>query len=56
MRGNEPDLRPRLGLEAWTASDPVAWYVAIVMNAQEQFRQAFTELQAGTFVKDSQCR
>ncbi|HEV2731643.1 MAG TPA: pirin-like C-terminal cupin domain-containing protein [Terriglobales bacterium] len=34
-----------LGLE------PVAWYRPIVMNTQEQLRQAFTELREGTFLK-----
>src|SRR5204863_2690149 len=31
--------------------EPVAWYGPIVMNTQEQRRQAFEELQEGTFVK-----
>jgi len=33
--------------------EPVAWYGPIVMNTQEQLRQAFQELEQGTFLKDS---
>jgi redox-sensitive bicupin YhaK (pirin superfamily) len=32
-------------------SEPVAWYGPIVMNTQEQLRQAFDELEEGTFLK-----
>jgi redox-sensitive bicupin YhaK (pirin superfamily) len=31
--------------------EPVAWYGPIVMNTQEQLRQAFVELEQGTFLK-----
>ncbi len=31
--------------------EPVAWYGPIVMNTQEQLRQAFDELEQGTFLK-----
>jgi redox-sensitive bicupin YhaK (pirin superfamily) len=31
--------------------EPVAWYGPIVMNTQEQLRQAFEELRRGTFLK-----
>jgi len=32
-------------------SEPVAWYGPIVMNTQEQLRQAVSELETGTFIK-----
>jgi quercetin 2,3-dioxygenase len=31
--------------------EPVAWYGPIVMNTQEQLRDAFNELEKGTFLK-----
>jgi redox-sensitive bicupin YhaK (pirin superfamily) len=32
--------------------EPVAWYGPIVMNTKEELRQAYAELQNGTFIKD----
>ena len=31
--------------------EPVAWYGPIVMNTQEQLREAMEELQGGSFIK-----
>jgi len=32
--------------------EPVAWYGPIVMNTQEELREAFRELEKGTFLKE----
>jgi redox-sensitive bicupin YhaK (pirin superfamily) len=32
--------------------EPVAWYGPIVMNTDEEIRQAYAELRAGTFIKE----
>lgn len=34
--------------------EPVAWYGPIVMNTEEQLRQAYAELREGTFIKRRQ--
>jgi redox-sensitive bicupin YhaK (pirin superfamily) len=36
--------------------EPVAWYGPIVMNTQEQLRQAFREIEQGTFLKHQTTR
>jgi redox-sensitive bicupin YhaK (pirin superfamily) len=33
--------------------EPVAWYGPIVMNTEDQLRQAYEELRAGTFIKET---
>jgi hypothetical protein len=34
----------------------VAWYGPIVMNTQDQLRQAFDELQQGTFLRHGEAK
>lgn len=38
-------------IEAIAIDEPVAWAGPIVMNTQDELREAFRELQNGTFVK-----
>jgi redox-sensitive bicupin YhaK (pirin superfamily) len=33
--------------------EPVAWYGPIVMNTEDELRQAVAEMRAGTFIKNS---
>jgi redox-sensitive bicupin YhaK (pirin superfamily) len=33
--------------------EPVAWYGPIVMNTEDELRQAVAEMRAGTFIKSS---
>jgi quercetin 2,3-dioxygenase len=33
-----------------SVEEPVAWYGPIVMNTEQQLREAFTELERGTFL------
>jgi quercetin 2,3-dioxygenase len=32
--------------------EPIAWHGPIVMNTQDQIRQALTDLRSGTFIKN----
>jgi redox-sensitive bicupin YhaK (pirin superfamily) len=56
-RGDEVTVQARdegirfLLVSGTPLAEPVAWYGPIVMNTQEQLRQAFAELQEGTFLK-----
>src|SRR5262249_31773200 len=36
--------------------EPVAWYGPIVMNTNDELRQAMTELRDGTFIKEGRRR
>ena len=40
-----------LYIESIAIDEPVAWAGPIVMNTQDELREAFRELQNGTFVK-----
>jgi hypothetical protein len=37
-------------IEGVPLEEPVAWYGPIVMNTQQELRQAFRELREGTFL------
>ena len=49
VQGGENGIRFLL-VSGQPLQEPVAWYGPIVMNTQEQLRQAFDELEQGTFL------
>lgn len=49
--GTTSDFDPFLLISGQPLQEPVAWYGPLVMNTQEQLRQAFAELSQGTFLK-----
>jgi len=51
-RGGESGIRFLL-VSGQPLQEPVAWY-GIVMNTQAELRQAFGELEQGTFLKQDQ--
>ncbi len=50
VQGGENGIRFLL-VSGQPLQEPVAWYGPIVMNTQEQLRQAVEELDKGTFLK-----
>ena len=50
VRAGEKGIRFLL-VSGMPLREPVAWYGPIVMNTQEELRQAFEELERGTFLK-----
>ena len=53
VQGGEDGIRFLL-VSGKPLQEPVAWYGPIVMNTQEQLRQAFAELEKGTFLKSKE--
>lgn len=47
------DLVRFLFISGRPINEPIAWYGPIVMNTEQELRQAFAELQNGTFIKTS---
>ena len=53
VQGGENGIRFLL-VSGQPLQEPVAWYGPIVMNTQAELRQAFDELEQGTFLKPDQ--
>lgn len=53
VQGGESGIRFLL-VSGQPLQEPVAWYGPIVMNTQAELRQAFGELEQGTFLKQDQ--
>jgi redox-sensitive bicupin YhaK (pirin superfamily) len=53
VQGGENGIRFLL-VSGQPLQEPVAWYGPIVMNTQAELRQAFDELEQGTFLKQDQ--
>jgi len=53
VQGGENDIRFLL-VSGQPLQEPVAWYGPIVMNTQAELRNAFDELERGTFLKHDQ--
>ena len=51
VQGGENGIRFLL-VSGQPLQEPVAWYGPIVMNTQAELRQAFDELERGTFLKN----
>jgi hypothetical protein len=47
------DLVQFLFISGRPIHEPIAWYGPIVMNTEQELRQAFSELHNGTFIKTS---
>jgi redox-sensitive bicupin YhaK (pirin superfamily) len=52
VQGGENGVRFLL-VSGQPLQEPVAWYGPIVMNTQEELQTAFSELEQGTFLKQS---
>jgi quercetin 2,3-dioxygenase len=55
VQGGENGIRFLL-VSGQPLREPVAWYGPIVMNTQAELRQAFSELDRGNFLKETQVK